>query len=116
VQGPTGPTGARGPVGAIDRWTPYRALRFDDGTVNIQASDRGTVSEIAMYLAKNPSLEVGIDGTADPSYQSLSEGRVNTVRTALMQAGVPDYKIRRGAFNDPQFVRNGRVEVLLSTY
>jgi hypothetical protein len=116
VQGPIGPTGAQGLVGAVDRWTAYRAITFDDGTADIRASDRGTVSEIATYLAKNPSLEVGIDGTADPYYQSLSEGRVNTVRTALMQAGVPDHKIRRGTFNDPLFVRNGRVEVLLSTY
>jgi hypothetical protein len=116
MQGPTGPTGVQGSVGAVDRWTAYRVFGFDDGTVDIQASDRGTVSEIAMYLAKNPSLQVGIDGTADPYYQSLSDGRVSTVRTALMQAGVPDHKIRRGAFNDPLFVRNGRVEVLLSTY
>jgi hypothetical protein len=116
MQGPSGPTGAHGLVGAVDRWTPYRAFGFDNGTADIQASDRSTVSEIAMYLAKNPSLEVGIDGTANPRFQSLSAGRVSAVRTALMQAGVPDYKIRRGAFNDPLFVRDGRVEVLLSTY
>jgi outer membrane protein OmpA-like peptidoglycan-associated protein len=115
AQGPSGPAGAQGSVGAVDRWTAYRAFSFDEGTVDIQASDRGTVSEIAMYLAQNPSLQVGIDGTADPRNQSLSDGRMSTVRTALMQAGVPDHKIRRGAFNDPLFVRNGRVEVLLST-
>jgi outer membrane protein OmpA-like peptidoglycan-associated protein len=73
------------------------------------------VAEIAAYLAKNPSLQVGIDGTTDSPNQDLTAGRVGAVRAALMQAGVPDQKIRRGAFNDPQFTHDGRVEVLLST-
>jgi hypothetical protein len=115
VQGPTGPTGARGPVGAVDRWTAYRAFTFDDGRMDIRASDQDTVSEISMYLANNPSLQVGIDGTADSRNQNLSDGRVSAVRAALMQAGVQDYRIRRGAFNDPQFRHDGRVEILIST-
>ena len=115
LQGPTGPTGAQGPVGAVDRWTAYRDFSFDDGRMDIRASDRSTVSDIALYLANNPSLQVGIDGTADPRNQNLSDGRVSAVRAALMQAGVQDYRIRRGAFNDPQFRQDGRVEILIST-
>ena len=34
-------------------------------------------------------------------------------RVALEQAGVPDYTIWLGAFNDPRFAHDGSVEVLL---
>lgn len=83
--------------------------------MTIRATDQSTIAEIAAYLAKNPSLQVGLDGTADPRYQSMTDGRVGSVHTALMQAGVPDHKIRRGTFNDAQFAHDGRVEILLST-
>jgi outer membrane protein OmpA-like peptidoglycan-associated protein len=83
--------------------------------MDVRASDQDMVSEISMYLANNPSLQVGIDGTSDLRNQNLSEGRVSAVRTALMRAGVQDSRIRRGAFNDPQFIHDGRVEVLIST-
>jgi len=33
---------------------------------------------------------------------------------ALLQAGVPSYKIQTGAFGDPLMQRDGRVEVLVS--
>jgi outer membrane protein OmpA-like peptidoglycan-associated protein len=72
-------------------------LQLPTGRMHIRASDRSTVSDIALYLANNSSLQVGIDGTADPRNQNLSDGRVSAVRTALMRAGVQDYRIRRGA-------------------
>jgi outer membrane protein OmpA-like peptidoglycan-associated protein len=107
--------GAQGPVGVVDRWTEYRDFTFDRGQVDIRASDRRKVDEIAAYLVNNPSLQVGIDGTSDRRNQRLSDGRANSVRVALMQAGVPATRIREGAFNDPQFDHDGRVEVLIST-
>ena len=44
-------------------------------------------------MNQNPSLRVGIDGSmdprgTDPRNQDLSDRRVNTVRDALIQAGV----------------------------
>lgn len=33
---------------------------------------------------------------------------------ALLQAGVPSYKIQTGAFGDPQMRRDRRVDVLVS--
>ena len=47
-------------------------------------------------MAKNPSLQLGIDGT-DPSNVALGDQRANAVRSALIQAGVPSYKIQTGA-------------------
>jgi outer membrane protein OmpA-like peptidoglycan-associated protein len=88
---------------------------FGYARADLTASDRNKVSEIAAYLAKNPSLQVGIDGYKDPSNQNLSDRRVGAVRDALIAAGVPSYKVQIGAFGDPQLSRDRRVELLLST-
>jgi outer membrane protein OmpA-like peptidoglycan-associated protein len=58
-------------------------------------------------MAQNPSLQLDIDGP--------SNARAASVRDALVQAGVPAYKIQMGAVGDPQLRRNDRVEVLIST-
>jgi hypothetical protein len=115
AQGGVGPTGAQGPVGIVERWTSYRVINFGYARADLTPSDQSTVSEIAAYMAKNPSLQLGIDGYRDPSNRNLSERRVNTVRDALVAAGVPSYKVQIGAFGDPQFSRDRRVEVLVST-
>ncbi len=107
--------GAQGPVGEIAHWTEYRDFMFDSGTANIRASDGNKISEIAMYLANNPSLQLDIDGTMDPLNPNLSGPRVNAVHAALIQAGVPDSMMRHGTVNDPQLRQDGRVEILLST-
>jgi len=51
-------------------------------------------------MQQNPSLQVGIDGSmdprgTDPRNQDLSNRRVGAVRDALIQAGVPAYRIQR---------------------
>jgi hypothetical protein len=113
--GIVGLTGAQGSAGIVDRWMSYRVFHFDYSRANLSATDKSTVSEIAAYMAKNPSLQAGLDGYRDPSNRILSDRRVGSVREALIMAGVPSNKIQVGAFGDPQFSRDGRVEVLLST-
>ncbi len=120
ARGPAGPTGDRGPVGVLERWTSYRDFEFEYDKADIQPSQTSKVSEIAAYMMQSPSLQVGIDGTmdprgADPRNQDLSDRRVNAVRDALRQAGVPADKISIGAFGDPQLRRDRRVEVLIKT-
>ncbi len=120
AQGPAGATGAQGPAGVVDRWTSFRDIWFDFNRANLDASEMSKVSEIATYMNQNPSLQVGIDGSmdprgTDPRNQDLSDHRVDAVRTALIQAGVPAYKIQTGAFGDTQLRRDRRVEVLIST-
>jgi outer membrane protein OmpA-like peptidoglycan-associated protein len=107
--------GAQGPVGEIVHWTEYRDFTFDNGTANIQVADGNKASEIARYLASNPSLQLDIDGTMDPRDINLSGPRIDAVHAALMQAGVPNSSMRHGAANDPQFTHDGRVEILIST-
>ena len=85
-----------------------------------QEADSTKAASIAAYLKANPSLELAIDGTpptngADPKNAGLDERRVSAVRFALIDAGVPAYKIRTGAYGDPQTRRDRRVEVLFAT-
>ncbi len=112
--GAMGPVGARGPVGNVASWTAYRVIRFGRHSADIWPSQEGTVSEIAEYMASNPSLQIGIDGT-DPSNQGLGDRRASSVRSALIQAGVGPSRIQTGAFGDPQLRRKGQVEVLISS-
>jgi len=120
-QGPAGATGAQGPAGVVDRWNAYRDFWFDGDRAALSPSDAEKVTEIAAYLKKNPSLQVGIDGTlpprtpADTAAKDLNDRRINNVRESLVQAGVPAEKIKIGAFGDAQLRRNGRIDLLIST-
>lgn len=107
--------GSPSAAGIAERWASYRVIIFDYAQAVLSAADQSTISEIAANLAKNPFLQVGIDGYRDPSNQLLSEHRIGTVRDALIVAGVPRSKVQIGAFGDPQFRRDRRVEVLLSS-
>lgn len=120
AQGPTGPTGAQGQVGMVNSWTAYREIMFEANAADIEPSGMSTISEIAGYMAQNPSLELGIDGSinsasTEPVNQDLSNRRVSAVRDALIQAGVSPNRIELGAFGNPQLRRNRRVDVLLKT-
>jgi outer membrane protein OmpA-like peptidoglycan-associated protein len=130
VQGPTGPVGATGPVGVVERWTSFRDILFDFDRTNIRSSETSKVSEVVAYMRQNPSLQVGLDGYAnprstDPNAQTMRDRRVGVVRDALIQAGVPDDKIRTGAFGEGRLTCNDsteacqqhdrRVEVLIRT-
>jgi outer membrane protein OmpA-like peptidoglycan-associated protein len=119
-QGLKGAPGAQGAVGIVGRWTAYRDFNFDGDQAKLQPSDLTMVKEIAGYMANNPSLRIGIDGSTNsnggvPTNQDLNDRRVMAINKALTKAGVPASKIFAGTFGDPQFRRDGRVEVLLST-
>jgi outer membrane protein OmpA-like peptidoglycan-associated protein len=119
-QGPSviGSAGLQGPVGIVDPWTAFTELWFDFNEVNLQSSEMTKVSEIAEYMDQNPSLQLGIDGSMEPGgtgprNQNLSNRRVDVIRSALIEAGVPDYKIRTGAFGDAGLARERRIEMFL---
>jgi len=132
VAGATGPTGARGPqgpkgeigaqgrVGVVAGWTSYRDFSFQYESCEIQDSERGRLTEVATYMNKNPSLQIGIDGTmnqrgTDPQNQDLCDRRVKAIRDGLVAAGVPTHKISVGAYGDVELRRDRRVEVLIAT-
>jgi len=113
---------AQGPLGrsqdqAIDgeRWSSYRDFWFDYNSSSIDATDSSKVSDIASYLKQNPSFRLAIDGAPPAGDADLSDRRVDSVREALIAAGVPAYKIYTGTFGDSLLRRERRVEVLFST-
>jgi outer membrane protein OmpA-like peptidoglycan-associated protein len=115
-----GATGAQGRVGVVGAWTSYREFWFDYDSAEMNGANMSTVAEIATYLNRNPSLDIGIDGSmdprgTDPPDQDLSNRRVRAIHDALVNAGVPGQKIKTGAFGDTQLRRDRRVEVLFAS-
>lgn len=100
------------PPRAVSRWTSYKRFRFDGNTSDLQPSDSGAVSEIAAYLARSPSVRLGIDGT-DSRDRGLGGRRVAAIQAALVRAGVASSRIEAGEFGTSRIKRDRSVEVLL---
>ena len=107
--------GTTGPLPEAGLWTPFDDFWFDPLRADLKRADLGKVAEIADYLSRHPNLQVGLDGAREPRSQELSERRVASVRKALLQAGVPLYKIQSGYFSSSHPRRDSRVEVLVSS-
>jgi outer membrane protein OmpA-like peptidoglycan-associated protein len=105
-QGSVGPIGAQGPTAGGANWSSYRDYTFSVNSDDILSSDGNKAREVADYMNQNPSARIAIDGS--------SQRRVNNVRNALVNAGVPAAKIQTGQFGDAQQRRDGRVAVLVS--
>lgn len=106
-QGPVGPTGERGPMAmSVGAWSGFWDYTFNGNSNEILHYDQRMAGDISRYVAANQTRRIGIDG-ADPQ-------RVEVVRQALFNAGVPAWKTQVGAFGDPQLRRYGRVAVLVS--
>ena len=130
AQGPAGPAGPLAQAGAAKQWSSFKDFLFDTDKSDIRANETSKVTDIAVYMKQNPSVQVGIDGYADPRgtdpyNQALSERRVNAIRDALVKAGVASDKIKTGAFGEQRLLCNEstaacwqsdrRVEVLISS-
>ena len=127
--GPAGMAGVRSPAVAGPAWAPLRDFTFDYDRTDLRSSEVNQPSEIAAYVRQNPTVRLGIDGSTDlrrgtKQYNAgLSQGRIATVRDALIRAGVPADRIETGTFaaqrpscNDSTercAQRDGRVEVLV---
>jgi peptidoglycan-associated lipoprotein len=131
LQGPGGPagmTGVSGPAGPQRPWTSFADFLFDFDRSAVRPSETGKVDKVTQYMKENPSIEIGIDGHADPRgsnqyNQPLSQRRVDAIKAALVSAGIPSAKIQTGAFGKTQlkcseateecWQRDRRVEVLV---
>jgi hypothetical protein len=114
-KGEVGPVGPQGPAGIVPCWVSYRDFWFSENSADILSAQKSVLAEMADYVKRNPSLVLGIDGFMDSHHEDLSNNRVNSVRNALIDAGVPAERIKTGAFGDSKLRRDGRVEVLIKT-
>jgi peptidoglycan-associated lipoprotein len=130
-EGPGGPAGAQGVSGSAGPqrpWVAFTDFLFDFDQSVVRSSETSKVDKLGQYMKDNPSIEIGIDGHADPRgtvryNQPLSQRRVDAVKAALVSAGVPSAKIQTGAFGDTRlkcaeateacWQRDRRVEVLV---
>jgi outer membrane protein OmpA-like peptidoglycan-associated protein len=114
-----GPAGQQGDAPTVALWTTWCDFGFDHSEAGLPASEMEPISGIAAYLVQNPSLEIGIDGSMSAGFsrsaRDLSDRRAASVRDALLQAGVPAYKIRVGAFSNPDRRQENAIQVLMRT-
>jgi len=106
--GPAGVMGAQGPTRSVEGWTSFNEVRFDLNQTYIRTDEMYKVSDVVTYIQKNPSHRVGIDTFADPigtdPYNvSLGQRRVDAVRDALINAGLPASKITKGGIGQARF-------------
>ena len=72
---------------------------------DLSDEERAKIAELAAMLKQNPNYQVELEGYADPrgtdKYNvALSRRRVDAVRTALIEAGVPVAAIVTGAYGE----------------
>ncbi|HRQ73459.1 MAG TPA: hypothetical protein PLU35_10560 [Phycisphaerales bacterium] len=109
------------PTGAVESWTTLQSLWFAAYETEVHLADLAKVQEIAAYMNRNPTLELGIDSTlsasasANGTDRDLAARRAVSARDALIAAGVPASRIQTGTFGDPNHRRIGRVELLIRT-
>ena len=66
AQGTSGSVGPQAQAGAAKQWSSFKDFLFDTDKSDIRSNETGKVSEISAYMKQNPSVQVGIDGFADP--------------------------------------------------
>jgi outer membrane protein OmpA-like peptidoglycan-associated protein len=104
----------------VGQWTPYKEFNFAFNDAQIQDKDSAKINEIATYLKANPSLQLLLDGSMDPNGtdpkdQTMSDRRVESIRIALIQAGVSSDRIKTGALANSKTRRDRHVEVLFAS-
>lgn len=113
--GPSGPAGAAGAAGAAAQWRSFADILFDYDKSNIRASEAAKITDVAKYMQSDPSVNLRIDGYADPRGTSqynlaLSQRRVGAVRDALVKEGVPGNRISTGHFGEQRPKCNEKTE------
>lgn len=108
AQGPTGTAGVAGPAGPAGsdaRWPTVADIRFDVDKAAIAGDEDAKIRSIAQYLKAHENVVIRLEGHADPrgsdQYNAkLSHRRVETIRKALVDAGVPEDRIDVVAFGE----------------
>ncbi len=130
-EGPQGPEGQQGPKGADLAWRSFSNVLFEKGRATLLPEAKDVIGQVAEYVNQNPGFVVELEGFADPrggwAYnRQLSERRANTVREALVAAGVPRENIRIGGYGklsqlctdktEACYSQNRRVEMMVTPH
>jgi outer membrane protein OmpA-like peptidoglycan-associated protein len=99
-------------------WTSLRTIWFFSNRSDLEPPEILKVSEIVRYMESNPAAELGIDSTTDdgstePADRALNERRIDTIRDAMITAGIPFSKIQVGAYGATGSAIDRRVIVLV---
>lgn len=86
-------------------------LSFRTGQAELPKQSLQRLEFLAQFMINNPSIELRLDGYADPrgdeAYnQTLSSQRVDWVANQLIQRGVPEHRMQRYAHGEKQSVAN----------
>jgi outer membrane protein OmpA-like peptidoglycan-associated protein len=129
--GPQGVMGAQGSAGSKGTdlvWATYDDVLFDFAKADIRATEQGKITALATYLKEHPTFAVELEGFADPRGTQdynlrLTRQRVEAVRAALVEAGVPAANIRTGSYgklntkctveNEACWQQDRRVEIIV---
>jgi len=111
AQGPTGSFTAQGPTGTAEGWTLFKEVVFDYDSTSVPSKEMYKVSDTVNYLQQNPSIRVGIDNFANPNNTeqvntTLAQRRVDAVRAALINAGLPADRIQGGVITRTRYQCN----------
>jgi outer membrane protein OmpA-like peptidoglycan-associated protein len=125
LAGLSGPTGAPGGIGTIGEpgapgvvghWVFYKEINFSSNDAALSPSGMERISEIAAYMKQNPSLQIGIDGTAvNSNDQDLNDHRIVAIQQELIKDGVSADRIGRGRLDNSKFRRDGRISIFFKT-
>ena len=101
--GAAGPQGVAGSKGADLAWPSYTDVQFDFAKADLRSSETNKIAMLAAYLKEHPTFTVELEAFADPrgtqEYNlQLTRRRVEAVRTALVEAGVPAANISAAAY------------------
>jgi len=125
-QGPAGVAGVAGPKGADATSLSVSDILFDYDRADIRADEANKIRQIADLMKKNDAVVLRLDGFADqrgtdPYNMNLSRRRLDTIRKALVDAGVEAERIvvvpfgerrpRCTTASEPCYQVNRRVEV-----
>lgn len=121
---------SEGPVGAASPSPAFKTVLFASDRSEIPGAEMVNIAAVANYMKQHAGVFVRLDGHADPrgtdAYNvALSQRRVDAVRDALVQAGVPAERITTVASGEGRpmcteqteecFQARRRVEVYVGT-
>jgi len=98
----------------------FKDVLFDYDRAEIRPDESAKITQLAEYIKKNDGLVVRLDGHTDPRgnepyNMKLSQRRVEAVKKALIDAGVPPDRVRVAAFGERILKCNGQDEGCFQT-